>query len=324
MSTTTPTTETVYSGKDYLASLNKKPEAERLASKLSGNGLSSVDADKLTASRAKNDLFDTTGNQLGKDDFLMLLTTQLKYQDPLEPVSNEDYIAQLAQFTSLENSTNMTKSLEDMNENFHKSLTVQQESAKALQLATESIDTNIKNQSVAQLATNNAVMAGIVGKDVRVNVNKVVMQYENGAMPEKRLFFKTDIPAEDVEITIKNSKGETVRNLRSSTLSAASNDAFEPYGAFSKKWDGLDNKGNQLPPDTYSLSISAKSSGKSVGANIFEQGAVGGVDYSADGMMVQIKCKDWDRSTAAKEIFNNTTVPVGLIASVLEHTETKN
>lgn len=48
------------------------------------------------------------GSQLGKDDFLLLLVTQMKYQDPLEPTSNTEYVAQLAQFTELEYMQNMT------------------------------------------------------------------------------------------------------------------------------------------------------------------------------------------------------------------------
>lgn len=39
---------------------------------------------------------------IGKDAFLSLLVTQLQHQDPLQPQDNSEFIAQLAQFTSLE------------------------------------------------------------------------------------------------------------------------------------------------------------------------------------------------------------------------------
>jgi flagellar basal-body rod modification protein FlgD len=49
--------------------------------------------------------------ELGKDAFLRLLTTQLKNQDPSDPVRNEDFVAQLAQFSSLEQLTTANDTL---------------------------------------------------------------------------------------------------------------------------------------------------------------------------------------------------------------------
>ena len=48
-------------------------------------------------------------SSLGKDDFLELLVTQMKYQDPLNPQSDTDFIAQLAQFSSLEQMQNLNQ-----------------------------------------------------------------------------------------------------------------------------------------------------------------------------------------------------------------------
>ncbi len=52
------------------------------------------------------------GGTLGKDDFLKLMVAQLQSQDPLQPTESSAYIGQLAQFTELEQVTNMAQSTE--------------------------------------------------------------------------------------------------------------------------------------------------------------------------------------------------------------------
>lgn len=55
------------------------------------------------------------GGELGKNQFLELLVTQLQNQDPLDPMDSTEYISQLAQFSSLEQLQNINSQLESLN-----------------------------------------------------------------------------------------------------------------------------------------------------------------------------------------------------------------
>jgi flagellar basal-body rod modification protein FlgD len=75
--------------------------------------IQSASAATQAASAAKD-----SNSALGKDAFLKLLTTQLQYQDPTQPMDNTAMVAQLAQFSSLEQ-------MSDVNTNLTKMLTAQ-------------------------------------------------------------------------------------------------------------------------------------------------------------------------------------------------------
>ncbi|HEY5583598.1 MAG TPA: flagellar hook capping FlgD N-terminal domain-containing protein [Ruminiclostridium sp.] len=61
----------------------------------------------IESTKTTQDATRKTGGDLGKNDFLNLLVTQLRYQDPLEPVDDKAFIAQMAQFSALEQMQNM-------------------------------------------------------------------------------------------------------------------------------------------------------------------------------------------------------------------------
>ena len=59
-----------------------------------------------------NPTSSSESNILGKDDFLNLLVTQLRHQDPLSPMESAEFTSQLAQFSSLEQMSNVNTNLE--------------------------------------------------------------------------------------------------------------------------------------------------------------------------------------------------------------------
>ena len=75
--------------------------------------MSTIDATKSTTS---TDAATSTkkDSSLGKDAFLQLLVTQLQHQDPTKPQADGEFIAQLAQFSSLEQLTGIQTQLQSI------------------------------------------------------------------------------------------------------------------------------------------------------------------------------------------------------------------
>ncbi len=122
---------------------------------------------------------------LGKDDFLRLLTVQLQYQDPLSPLGNEEMIAQLAQFSSLEQ-------LENINRNLVSS-------------------TNL-NLLLTQVFNNTAAV-GLVGKQIVATTDSIRLDGDSA-----EIAFDLTAPAKKVVITISDEQGTVVRRIELNEL----------------------------------------------------------------------------------------------------------
>lgn len=89
--------------------------------------------------------------QLGSADFLRLMTAQLSNQDPLEPQSNEQMLAQLAQFSALESNIEGNSRLDDISAKLDALIEAQTAAAEAATQAAQAA------QAAAEAANNAAV-----------------------------------------------------------------------------------------------------------------------------------------------------------------------
>lgn len=129
-------------------------------------------------------LYSSDPNAMGKEDFLMLLVTQLQHQDPLNPMENSEFVSQLAQFSSLEQLTNVNKNLE------------------VLQMYQNSL--------------NNAQAVGMIGKNVMASGSTT--ELEEGA--DATVEFDLPANAANVSIDIFNAGGTFVTTLQAGSLGA--------------------------------------------------------------------------------------------------------
>ncbi|EYE88830.1 hypothetical protein Q428_06050 [Fervidicella metallireducens AeB] len=98
------------------------------------------------------------GNNLDKNAFLKILTVQLKNQDPQNAKDNTEYIAQMAQFSALEQSQNLNQTMEKL-------LAVQTSSAEQLQYVMLSLQRQLTSQNMTEATS-------LIGKKVEILLEK--------------------------------------------------------------------------------------------------------------------------------------------------------
>ncbi len=192
----------------------------------------------VESSNAFSQALDQTG--LGKDDFFRLLIEQLKNQDPLDPMKNQDFTAQLAQFSSLEK-------LENINAN---------------------IEQGTQIDLVLTQAINNSAAATIIGKEVKawgdeIHVKEGATSYD--------LNFNLESDAAKVTAEILDEDGNVVKTIKASELS---------NGDHTLTWDGTDANGGQVPEGTYTLRVQAwDGNDVEISAKEYTMGVIEGIRY---------------------------------------------
>lgn len=140
------------------------------------------------------------------DAFLVMLTTQLKNQDPLSPMESAEFTNQLVGFAQVEQQIG--------------------------------INTNLQTLQTMQATTQNSLALSYLGRYAEIADNQV--ELKDG---KARFAYILENDAKSTTITIKNAKGEVVREMTGDTL--AGNHILD--------WNGKDAEGNALADGMYSI-----------------------------------------------------------------------
>ncbi|MFA7418958.1 MAG: flagellar hook capping FlgD N-terminal domain-containing protein [Melioribacteraceae bacterium] len=193
---------------------------------------------------------------LGKDDFLKLMISQLKNQDPLNPMDGTAYASQLAEFSSLEQLTNLNSSI------------------------TASMNTNL---ALAE-SVNNTMVATLIGKEAKVSGNELQVTGQDS------ITLGYTLPANVKSATIKiyNEKGAFIKQIENASIDEGTNklswDCSDnngdklPNGKYTFEVDAKNMNGDKLTIET------------------FKAGIIDGVRFTENGTVLKINGAEYSIS----------------------------
>ncbi len=213
--------------------------------------------DNSSSSSLANAVSSTTSKtSMDKDDFLMLMIEQLKAQDPLNPTDSNQFTEQLAQFTSLEQLTNINDSLES------------------------SIEANLQlTQSI-----NNTLAPSLLNKSIKLDTNSI--DYSD----QSSMSFGYELPsnADSVVINIYDKNGNVVK-----TIDDASNDKGEHK--LSWDFTDNNGKTVSSGTYTFKV-VATDLNGEDVTTDFFMYGQIDAVRYTESGTKLIVDGFEYDLS----------------------------
>ncbi len=178
----------------------------------------------------------TGSNELGKDDFLKLLITQLQNQDPTNPMNDTDFIAQMANFSSLEQMTNINSSINKLVEQDKQSQLISYHQFIGQDVTWHKV--NELEDGTAEIIEGSGTVAGIQFKEDQViillddgtelepaNISQVNETVKESAMMQASMMIGKMVSylneqQEEVEATVQSvsfNKGKTSFHLNDGT-----------------------------------------------------------------------------------------------------------
>jgi flagellar basal-body rod modification protein FlgD len=197
---------------------------------------------------------DSSGNgSLNQADFLKLLTTQLKNQDPTKPMDNTAFVAQMAQFSSVQGINDLNKTV-------------------------QGFQSTLQANQVMQAAS-------LVGKAAMVKGDTAHLYHQkasDGSMQPSGILGAVDVPTGATQMTVKIAapNGQVVKTIDVPVKSDGSRASFA--------WDGKLPDGSVAPEGNYTVTANATVSGKGQAAQTYVGAVIQSVGVSSNGPQINL------------------------------------
>lgn len=191
-----------------------------------------------------------SNSTVGKDEFLKLLTYQLKAQNPMKPYDNQEFAAQLAQFSQLEQLIDIKSLIEEQN----------------------SVN-NILSQTIS-----NSALPGMLGKNA-MGLSDVISFNGQDSIG---FAYQNTYNASSGMIEIRDTAGNLINNIEL-------NGSQLTQGLQNFEWDGKDDNGEVVANGNYKISVKlTDASGATYNPDIYVRGKIEAVRFKAEGTMLVI------------------------------------
>lgn len=194
-------------------------------------------------------------SRLDKDDFLNLLVTQLRYQDPMNPSDNQQMAAQMAQFSSLEQTQNMASSLDKM---------------------TASLQDMVATQGQTSISMSSSSATNLLGKTVRLRQNETSIPADG-----KTVDFNVTA-TKGSALVIVDSNDKVVRTLSLDGYTKDNKPILDEDGNGTMSWDGKTDNGTRAPVGKYKLGVLDSTTGAASGS-VWTDASIGGIEFDSEG-----------------------------------------
>ncbi len=184
-------------------------------------------------------------NEMGKDEFMKLMITQMNNQDPLEPQGNAEYMAQLSQLSMVEGIQNLNK-------------------------VTEGFITSLQSSQALQASA-------LVGRKVQIQSN--IGNLVEGGSFTGSVFVPS--AADNMDMKILDNNGQVLKTIDTSQYRNES--GYFSEGQINFEWDGVMDNGEMADPGLYQVVSSAEIQGQSYSLTTYTNANVNSVTIANGG-----------------------------------------